>query len=240
MMSTHDLMTRYYPRPQADPLDDLFCHYARPGMSVLDAGCGGERGLAHESCRDEMVVFGTDRDPSVGRNPFCNHTCVSDLSRIPFKSGSFDLVHSRWVLEHLPDPVAAFREFSRVLKPGGRLLAITPNVFHYATTAARITPHWFHRWFWRGKYDPFPTYFRANSREAIHRLCRGTGLELDKLELIEGPPRYLKSHRLAFRLGVAYQRIVSSTPLLAPFRHVMIFSAVANGAVSTRGSTCHS
>ncbi len=235
MMSVHDLMARYYPATQPDPLDALFCRYATPGMTVLDAGCGGQRGLPHESCRDEMVIVGTDQDPAVAHNPFCNHTCVSDLSRLPFSSGSFDLIHSRWVLEHLPDPLATFREFARVLKPGGRLLAITPNVFHYATTAARITPHWFHRWFWRGKYDPFPTYYRANSRDAIRRLCRHAGLRLEELDLIEGPPRYLKSHRLAFRLGVAYERLVSSTPWLASLRRAMVFAAAAENTSAWEG-----
>jgi SAM-dependent methyltransferase len=42
-----------------------------------------------------------------------------DAERLPFEDGSFDLVLGHAVLHHLPDLDQAFREFFRVLKPGG-------------------------------------------------------------------------------------------------------------------------
>jgi ubiquinone/menaquinone biosynthesis C-methylase UbiE len=44
-----------------------------------------------------------------------------DAERLPFPDDSFDLVFGHAVLHHLPDLPAAFREFRRVLRPGGRL-----------------------------------------------------------------------------------------------------------------------
>jgi ubiquinone/menaquinone biosynthesis C-methylase UbiE len=44
-----------------------------------------------------------------------------DAERLPFPDDSFDLVFGHAVLHHLPDLDAAFREFRRVLRPGGRL-----------------------------------------------------------------------------------------------------------------------
>jgi len=48
-------------------------------------------------------------------------TACCDAERLPFPDGSFDLVFGHAVLHHLPDLGAAFREFRRVLRPGGRL-----------------------------------------------------------------------------------------------------------------------
>ncbi len=44
---------------------------------------------------------------------------AGDATAIPFEDDSFDVVHAHQVLQHLPDPVAALREFRRVVKPGG-------------------------------------------------------------------------------------------------------------------------
>jgi ubiquinone/menaquinone biosynthesis C-methylase UbiE len=42
-----------------------------------------------------------------------------EASSLPFEDGSFDLVFGHAVLHHLPDLAGAFREFRRVLRPGG-------------------------------------------------------------------------------------------------------------------------
>jgi SAM-dependent methyltransferase len=47
---------------------------------------------------------------------------------LPFADGDFDVVYARAVLHHTTDLDAACREFFRVLKPGGRLLAIREHV----------------------------------------------------------------------------------------------------------------
>ena len=46
-------------------------------------------------------------------------TRVADAEQLPFADGSFDLVLGHAVLHHIPDLDAAFREFARVLRPGG-------------------------------------------------------------------------------------------------------------------------
>jgi SAM-dependent methyltransferase len=49
-------------------------------------------------------------------------TEVADAEALPFEDESFDLVLGHAVLHHLPDLAQAFREFQRVLKPGGVLM----------------------------------------------------------------------------------------------------------------------
>ena len=48
-------------------------------------------------------------------------TVACEASALPFEAGSFDLVFGHAVLHHLPDLDAAFREFRRVLRPGGMI-----------------------------------------------------------------------------------------------------------------------
>lgn len=65
---------------------------------------------------------------------------VCDIAKIPEPDASFDAILCTEVFEHLPEPVQAIREFSRLLKPGGILIVTAPFVsmthfapFHYAT-----------------------------------------------------------------------------------------------------------
>ena len=53
----------------------------------------------------------------------------SDVQRIPYDTGSFDLVVSLETLEHVPDPDQGLAELVRVTRPGGRLIVTTPNYF---------------------------------------------------------------------------------------------------------------
>lgn len=62
---------------------------------------------------------------------------------LPFPTGSFDLVLSHEVLEHVQDDRAAIREIVRVLRPGGRLVLFCPN---------RGYPFETHGHYWRGQY----------------------------------------------------------------------------------------
>lgn len=59
---------------------------------------------------------------------------VCDITAIPEKDGSFDAILCTEVLEHLPDPGAAIKEFARLLRPGGVLLLTAPfcSLTHFA------------------------------------------------------------------------------------------------------------
>lgn len=51
---------------------------------------------------------------------------VSDITNIPIDDQSFDNVLCSEVLEHIPDPVAALNELTRILKKNGRLIITAP------------------------------------------------------------------------------------------------------------------
>jgi demethylmenaquinone methyltransferase / 2-methoxy-6-polyprenyl-1,4-benzoquinol methylase len=104
----------------------------RLGMSVVDVGVG--TGLvAREAARivgDGTLVIGVD--PSSGmianaRVPPGVRLMAGSAEAVPVTEDSADFLSMGYALRHISDLAAAFREFSRVLRPGGRvcLLEIT-------------------------------------------------------------------------------------------------------------------
>jgi SAM-dependent methyltransferase len=59
---------------------------------------------------------------------------VSDITKVPVQQEAFDAILRTEVFEHIPDAIAAVREFSRILKPGGTLLITAPfnSLSHFA------------------------------------------------------------------------------------------------------------
>ena len=178
-------------------------------------------------------VCGVDLDPRVVDNPMLDEGRVADGARIPYGDASFDLVFADNVLEHLDRPLNVFREVARFLKPGGVFLFKTPNRRHYVATIARLTPHRFHQRIIamrsRVADDVFPTRYRANSRGDVQRLAKDAGLGVDRIELIEGRPEYLRIFWPAYLVGLAYERIVNATSALEGFRVILVGALVKPG-----------
>lgn len=55
---------------------------------------------------------------------------VADIERLPFADDEFDAVLANRVLYYLPDLDGGLREIVRVLRPGGRLVAVTYSEHH--------------------------------------------------------------------------------------------------------------
>ncbi len=106
----------------------------RPGMTVLDLGCGEGR-HAFEAYRRGARVVAVDRGVSevettkrwldaiaaAGEAPAgARYEVVrADLLALPFPDESVDRVIASEVLEHIPDDATALAEIARVLRPGG-------------------------------------------------------------------------------------------------------------------------
>ena len=62
---------------------------------------------------------------------------VGDAQELPFGDAEFDLVVAAWVLFHLPDLDRGLAEIVRVLRPGGRLVAVTNSEHHLAEARSK-------------------------------------------------------------------------------------------------------
>jgi SAM-dependent methyltransferase len=188
--------------------------FIRPASQVLDAGCGRYLKLCKELSGVARMV-GIDLESTLETdNRSAPFGVRGDLSRLPFASGCFDIVVSRSVIEHLSDPPVVFREFSRILRPGGILIMVTPNKYDYVSLIATLTPHWFHqrlvsRIFGVPEDDVFPTFYRANTRSAIRKAMAASGLAEKQLISVAHYPAYLTFSPVLFRLGVLYERLTS-------------------------------
>jgi SAM-dependent methyltransferase len=205
--------------------------YLDPGAVVLDAGAGRGVRYRYDYAPRVARVVGVDVDPGIAYNTNVHQRVIGNLAALPFADSTFDLVFSKYVFEHLDRPRRTFQELRRVMKPAGHLVFHTPNMHHYVAWGAMLTPQRFHVWF-NGKRgcdssDVFPTRYRANDRKTIHRLAEEAGFEVKTLELIEPDPDYLRFHPLAYRAGLAYERLVNVSDRLADLRCVIVGDLVA-------------
>ncbi|MFI8192773.1 class I SAM-dependent methyltransferase [Streptomyces sp. NPDC085946] len=101
----------------------------RPGMRILDIGCGPGTITADLAERvPDGHVTGVDRAPEIlerarteaaGRGLGHLDFAVADVHALDFPDDTFDVVHAHQVLQHVGDPVQALREMRRVARPGG-------------------------------------------------------------------------------------------------------------------------
>jgi ubiquinone/menaquinone biosynthesis C-methylase UbiE len=193
---------------------DAIRKHLKPGSRLLDAGCGRYLRFCQEFAGVAEVV-GVDLESSFETDNRSRPYAVrGDIGALPFPSGHFDMVISRSVVEHLEDPPQVFREFFRVLRPGGQVIIITPNKYDYVSIAAALTPYWVHRAlvsriFRVPEDDVFPTRYRANTISALRRAMTDAGLIEREMDTINHYPAYLMFSPLLFRLGVVYERLTS-------------------------------
>jgi ubiquinone/menaquinone biosynthesis C-methylase UbiE len=106
----------------------------RPGAAVLDAGCGAGVPVMRNLMGVGLSLVGLDlakTQLSLAQPRIPDASLVQgDLSILPFRDGSFDGLVSYYAVIHVPrsEHEAVFREFARVLHPGGvALLCLGAN-----------------------------------------------------------------------------------------------------------------
>ena len=140
--------------------------HLRPGMKLLDFGCGPGTisvGLAKAVAPGELHgidLEATQIDMARAAADAGGHGNASfrtgDVTRLPFEDETFDVAHCHAVLMHVPDLDAALAEVKRVLKPGGIIAArelVTSSNF----------------------YEPDPDGHLAQATEVFRKLLAANG-----------------------------------------------------------------
>ena len=129
-------------------------HSIPANSRILDAGAGTQR--YRKFCKHLDYVsqdFGKYNGQGdfvgmqTGEFNYGEIDIVSDITAIPESDLSFDAIMCIEVLEHLPDPVQAIKEFSRLIKPKGHLILTAPfcslthfSPYHFCTG---FNTHWY-------------------------------------------------------------------------------------------------
>lgn len=103
---------------------------ARGKKRILDMGAG-EGSRLNKLIRRGQEGWGIDISPKAieiakKKYPGLNFR-IGNLSKLPYRKESFDLVYSAFVFEHLDNPKKAVMEGMRVLKKNGNFLIVAPN-----------------------------------------------------------------------------------------------------------------
>ncbi|MDE1845875.1 MAG: class I SAM-dependent methyltransferase [Candidatus Micrarchaeota archaeon] len=162
-------------------------------MRILNAGCGDDR-------------YGTDFvDSYKGKR---KDVLVRDLDKdkLPYPSGTFDEVYSRYTLSYLKNPENFLKESYRVLKKGGSLKLIVPNAGFYGIFTSN----------YHGGYDK-STNYRVRTYSIYTKYIMKNWLEVggfSKMSIKTGfeksssPRLSYKLHSIAFRLlGLLSERL---------------------------------
>jgi methionine biosynthesis protein MetW len=111
----------------------LVRHTIPPGARCLDVGCGAGHTaevLTAHGC-DYVGVDISETAVQQARARGLDARWIDDSGALPFAEASFDAVVCFEVLEHIFSPQLSVREMFRVLRPGGVVIATTPNVAYW-------------------------------------------------------------------------------------------------------------
>lgn len=202
-------------KPSSDQVEAIVRGLITHDSRVLDLGCG-RGGVGEVIWRDVRLAAGIDPDPaSLSEHRAAGMPVVRGVGEdLPFAAGSFDVVVSVWVLEHLADPLATFIEVARVLRSGGHFVFLTPNLRNPLMAMNRIGKalpglqrRLVPRVYGRDEADTFPVRYRANTERDITALARASGLRVHELRVVPDPT-YLAMNGLMFNATVMSERLM--------------------------------
>jgi 2-polyprenyl-3-methyl-5-hydroxy-6-metoxy-1,4-benzoquinol methylase len=190
---------------------------AEPGGRLLDVGAGSGGFLALMQTLGWQVT-GLEPDPVAAESA----RSESGLDIIPrtleearLEEASFDAITMSHVLEHLPDTAATLRECRRLLRPGGRIAIVTPNVESLM-----------HRSFgqdWRGL--EVPRHINLFSVRSLSLAMESIGFRVAEIRTLSRSAGWIARASLQLRR----RRRRSSSPVTVP---PMVDSLMANAVLS--------
>ena len=210
------LVRKYYSDvPTRDEsLDQTVLPILKATDVLLDAGSGSTLPSLRRYAPKCAFAVGIDVVAPSDKSVAMASVTMGDLATLPFRDGSFDVIVSRSVVEHLERPFAVFGELRRVLKPGGYLIFTTPNKYYYSSIVAGLVPYSWKNFYMRTvfgdeSYDHFPVFYRANTRRALRKVAGAAGLAVERVQALRHFPYYLLFSPMLFRVGMLYDWLIT-------------------------------
>jgi SAM-dependent methyltransferase len=129
--------------PYEPPFNAAVRPLLRPGLTVLDVGSGWRPAIPASARPAGCTYVGLDI--SAGEleraGDVYDESIVADITRFDTRhEARFDLVVSRFLLEHVAPIDAALESMRLALKPGGHLVSLVPGRFAPFAVANQILP----------------------------------------------------------------------------------------------------
>ena len=198
--------------------EDLVKRHLAPDKTLLDAGCGHGAPVLRKFVGAAKELLGVDLVDF--DQPIPGITLLKrDLADTQLPDKSVDVIMSRSVMEHIADPVAMYREMSRLLRPSGHFIFLTANMWDYAGIIAKLVPNRYHPWIvartqGRDERDTFPVQYRTNTRKAVMRYAAGAGLDVVSFDYLGQYPAYFMFNGPLFLLATGYEKLINRFSML--------------------------
>ncbi|HYC21404.1 MAG TPA: methyltransferase domain-containing protein [Candidatus Bathyarchaeia archaeon] len=167
-------------------------HVGNGRLLDVGAGFGYLADAAAAAFHERWVV---EPSPSAAERISSDHRVVlGSLESAELPQGYFDVVSMQDCLEHLPDPLAALAKIRSVLRPGGALLAVTPNVRSWLARVQR--EQWVSL--------KFPEHVVLYSEETLRRALGATGFAVER---VVPAGQYARLDFLAARAAPGFPRL---------------------------------
>ncbi|MCI4345587.1 MAG: class I SAM-dependent methyltransferase [Thermoplasmata archaeon] len=152
----------------------------QPGArNLLDVGIGGGA-LAMQLHRRGWRVFGLDFTSSLTAPDARDEIgfVLGNAARTPYRDSAFDVLVASHVLEHMYNPLAALKEYVRLLRPGGTLVIGVPNFDSFPSRA-----------FGRATYSflDIPRHLVFFNPPALRRIIEDAGLGVAGMRTVPFP-----------------------------------------------------
>ena len=168
--------------PDWDVRRSFLLSAVRPGDRALDLGCGaGEfTALLAEAGAHPLGVDVAEAAlvRARSRHPELDFGLVPIDGPLPFEDGSFDIVWSSEVIEHVADTARWLSEVRRVLGPGGRLLLTTPSHGRLRVALGGVERF----------SEPLGDHLHLYTRASLQSLLQEFGFDDVSVRAAAGPP----------------------------------------------------
>ncbi|MEL7160610.1 MAG: methyltransferase domain-containing protein [Bacteroidota bacterium] len=93
-----------------------------------------------KTLRPNLMRYGWGT-PSLQTEPLVNlHFALARAEELPFADDSLDVIVNTFLIDRLSDPLSVFAEWRRVLRPGGRIITVSPLNFLRPTAWRTVHP----------------------------------------------------------------------------------------------------